>query len=414
MAKILQVVSGAPASLGASTTVFANLCNGPRLAVSSGEANKQVTYRTAGVLSNLYTRVLTNDRAASTMRSRDNVTDGNQVITITGSTTGEFEDTTNSDTVVAGDEYAHSIVTGAGGTTFTRSIASCLFAATTNTVGIMTVDYGGASVAGSASDRFFNLVGTQGTSTTEANNKIEINCDGTLKNGLVYISTNGRDVNIVLNTRIAGVDGAITLTVVALTTGFFEDIVNTDAVVAGQDCNWVIQLDASGAGSASFRTVKVEFETTNGKSVFGLGSAATAEAMSASTTYFLPLSGDFLNDFTTETDVTHDANVAFTGSMLWCNLSTNTIAGNSELRFRKNAANGNQVVTITGLTTGEFMDAVNTDSVIATDEVNYTFIGGAAGTSMTIRSVSMVGAFDATTKRIRDVILHKGIVVFRR
>ena len=54
-------------------------------------------------------------------------------ITIPAGTTGVFEDTTNTDTIAAGDEYNLRSVTGAGGT-LTIGALSVIFNATTNCV----------------------------------------------------------------------------------------------------------------------------------------------------------------------------------------------------------------------------------------------------------------------------------------
>jgi hypothetical protein len=50
----------------------------------------------------------------STWRLRKNQANGNQSVTITASGTGYFEDSTNQDSVVAGDEVCYQLVTGAG------------------------------------------------------------------------------------------------------------------------------------------------------------------------------------------------------------------------------------------------------------------------------------------------------------
>src|SRR5690349_17266000 len=96
-------------------------------AFSAAESNAQITRRVPGVESNLYIRVNTNDRGTSTLRFRINGGDGNQVVSITASTTGEFEDTSNTDTIAAGDLTDYQITGGAGGTTLTFGIVSTLF-----------------------------------------------------------------------------------------------------------------------------------------------------------------------------------------------------------------------------------------------------------------------------------------------
>lgn len=75
------------------------------------------------------------------------------------------------------------------------------------------------------------------------------------------------------------------------------------------------------------------------------------------------------------------AKVAFNGvySKLGCQITSNTLANNATMYFRKNAANGNQAVTVPAGTSGWFEDAVNTDSVVDGDLVNMRFEAPATG-----------------------------------
>ena len=102
MAKVCHFESGA-SNAAASTTLYLVCGVGARVA-STTEAGAQVTYRSAGTLSLLYFRVYENSRGSSTFGTRVNGVNGNQSVSIGASTTGEFEDTVNTDSIVAGDE----------------------------------------------------------------------------------------------------------------------------------------------------------------------------------------------------------------------------------------------------------------------------------------------------------------------
>jgi hypothetical protein len=85
--------------------------------VTATESTAQSKAGVAGTLSLYEVYISANTiTAASTMTSRKNTAAGNGSISITGSTTGWFEDVTHSDTIVSTDEINWKIVGGAGGT----------------------------------------------------------------------------------------------------------------------------------------------------------------------------------------------------------------------------------------------------------------------------------------------------------
>ena len=72
------------------------------------------------------------------------------------------------------------------------------------------------------------------------------------------------------------------------------------------------------------------------------------------------------------------ANAVF--SNLTINVTTNGNSATSTVKFRVGGANGNQVVSITTLTTGLLTDGSNTDTTSnSTDEINTQFITGVGG-----------------------------------
>ena len=81
------------------------------------ESDAQAKVTQDATLSNLRTVVFSNGATAdSSVRSRINGVDGNLLVPITGATTGAFEDTTNSDTLVEDDLLNWEIEIGSGGT----------------------------------------------------------------------------------------------------------------------------------------------------------------------------------------------------------------------------------------------------------------------------------------------------------
>src|SRR6476659_7623170 len=79
------------------------------------EANNDIKVQQAGTLSNLYARVQTNSIASAntTIITRKNAGNGGQTLTIGSSATGEFEDTSGTDTIAAGDKITTKFHPGA-------------------------------------------------------------------------------------------------------------------------------------------------------------------------------------------------------------------------------------------------------------------------------------------------------------
>lgn len=93
---------------------------------------------------------------------------------------------------------------------------------------------------------------------------------------------------------------------------------------------------------------------------------------------------------------------AGTLSKLYARVTANSNVGSVAFKTRKNAANGNQTVTIGAAATGVFEDATNTDTVAAGDKFNYQSpTGGATGT-MTYNLMSCI--FDSTTNYVSKLV----------
>src|SRR2546429_655806 len=114
MAKIAfytaRIVTGIPQA----STRLIGLADGQVFFGPSAAGNAQRTVRPAGVSSNLYVRITANTIAASsTLTFQKGGVNQTQTITIGSTATGEFEDTTHSDTLAAADLIQLQLVTGA-------------------------------------------------------------------------------------------------------------------------------------------------------------------------------------------------------------------------------------------------------------------------------------------------------------
>lgn len=377
MATILQASTGTATTV-TSTNRYSSVGNCNTLSDVTTENNVKVIQRTAGTYSNLYIRITANSLSSScTFTFRKNGVNGNQAITIPSSTTGAFQDTSNSDSVVAGDLVSCLLATTAGGTSITASIRSCLFAATSNTNSRMLT--GGQVPFSGPATTYTTIVGAATHTATESTTQIITRTAATVKNFFVYCSSNARTNTTTIGTRLNTANGNCSVSIPAATTGLFEDTSNSDTLVSGDKPNYYITI-GSGIAIMILSQIGCDFTTTNSKTMFVTGAVVTSP--SAGTVYTHITGQCFL--ITTELDTRCKANGAFRISNLQTNVSSNTSTStNVVIRLRKNGANGNSVLTLPlstdGSPTGFKEDAVNTDTIVSTDELNFSIVGPSAG-----------------------------------
>lgn len=383
------------------TTRYAPLGTGTLVADAQGgvEAQTERTFRRAWTCSNLYCRVTQNGTSnGATVTVRKNQAAGNQSLSIGGGATGEFEDTTNTDSFSAGDEGAIEIAAAAGGPSNTLTFAGIGFIAeaASGTVTFLTSSCGDASgtsttlFAAPCGDSFDWRTSFGGETAVERTARVA----GTLRNLYVYVNTNGRSSTTVIGTRKNGANGSQSVSVGASATGVFEDTSNSDSLSAG-DTYALRCTVGTGTGNLVSTYVALDYETTSNSGVIAaLGSTVGFTVNQGATGYAICL-GHADNAFT-EAQARLNALVPSTLSDLNVYVDANSVSASSTVKLRKNGADGNQVVTIGAGSTGWFHDATNTDDVVATDEIAYQCAAGAGGTSLTFRSFGMVATVVVT------------------
>jgi hypothetical protein len=139
-----------PAASAAGSVTYQPIGAYPPVSAFGNENNNRTFFREAGTLSNLYVRVTANTcNGTITYNMRENSVTKNQTLSVLTTQTGEFEDTLNTDTIVAGDGYAIQVVgTGTTGSN-TVSIVRLLFSTTTDTATRLTAFVGSALTAAS-------------------------------------------------------------------------------------------------------------------------------------------------------------------------------------------------------------------------------------------------------------------------
>ena len=351
------------------------------------EANAQIILRSAGTLSNMLVYVPANSVAGtSTFRSRKNVTNGGQSVSVGSSATGTFEDTTNTDTITAGDKVNLQTVPGATTNTYTLQIISFLYAATTNTYAMhATNDVAGLAISTASATRYFTLSGRMATlSTAESDEQCKMTVAATGKNLFCRISANARTTTTTVRTRKNTANGGQSVSIGSTATGFFEDTTNTDTI-AVNDLYTYQYVSSTGTQSITLVQIGVGIETTSSKGLLSTG-IVFGESSSATEVWYYAPNGD-ISGFGTEASVATKVRAAFTTSNLGIKIITNSITATTTVTSRKNSAAGNQSVAIGSSTTGQFADTTNTDTLVATDTYHYKYAAGATGTSQIKNSI---------------------------
>jgi hypothetical protein len=105
-------------------------------------------------------------------------------------------------------------------------------------------------------------------------------------------------------------------------------------------------------------------------------------SINTSVTAYYGLAGSLDTSQSTETN-------AFKFSELTCNITSNSITGNSTVNLRKNAGNAGPILSIGANATGIFNDNTDTYTAAATDAMNYQIVTGSTGTSISISFIEV-------------------------
>lgn len=248
------------------------------LETNATEANAQYTLRTDGTLRNLRVYVSANSIAAGTVaRTRVNGGNGAQSVSITASTTGSFEDVTNSDTVTganAGEWNCLIDSTSAKNGTLTTTTIQCECSSIRcpqiwSRVGGLTV----------VVDTYQRFEGGQTGSTVESNMNLKARVALAISNMFTYVSANTTTVcNVYF--RKNGANAGPTVNYGSGVTGIKEDTVNTTTVAATDLINYFTDL-TSGA-SITFTIIGVESQQgASGITVTASGAGALSLAAAA-------------------------------------------------------------------------------------------------------------------------------------
>ncbi len=358
-------------------------------ATFSSETAVAAITRKAGSFNRLAYGVATNtlSTAAVTINFRKNGTNGNGVISISAGITGFFFDTNDIDTVASGDTYDASVTAAAGGTggMISREVHA-LFLGTLDQVIFYAGTNNPSGLAAVSATRFYPICGDLTAGATENNAKVMVDLVTTLSDLQVYVSANTKANAVTIRVRKNNANGNQSVSIAGTTTGWFEDNSNTD-VTAVNDTIDYSATTGTGTGITSIIYIGV----TSVEAIFGsksniystnpVGNGRTASG----TRSHNPIFGRFQSTTSNvETDYQIEHNFNGVLSLFRIFIVTNTYTGTALAGTRVNGADGNSVVSISAGTTGQFTDAVNSDTFQAADKFVYYIKDGTSGTMTTL------------------------------
>lgn len=213
--------------------------------LATTESTIQYTMRRAVTFTNIRVTLIANtiNTGTTVWRLRVNGADVNQLANIAAGATGAFEDTTNTDDVVAGDEVNHQVTTSGTSGSINPRLAQLAQISTAREVITST-----NSPATSSTDTYLGAEGDALRSVTESDAQIAARAAFTANNLFVNITAHGASNGVNFFLRQNGANSALTLNVPASTTGLFEDTTNSVSIAVADTYNH-FQDHGGGAGS---------------------------------------------------------------------------------------------------------------------------------------------------------------------
>lgn len=385
-----STLTGTSVFAPAATTLFTGL-GGRGTATSTTESDVYWATRNAGTWDKLQTQVIGNLAATAVLRFRKNSANGNQLVS-PGAATGYFEDTSNSDTVSAGDNLALNHTAGTTSAVTYQQISSSFTPAG--------ADYVSRTGCGAASGLSFTTAATDFTqpwgdtlSTAQGDSvaKAVVENASVAKNLYSNVLTNARTTTTNLRLWKNNAAGNLIIPYTSGQTGIKEDTSNSDTLAAGDTIDGAVSTAAADSNSIVVVNLFIDLTSTSASVPYVTCNLGT---INANLTRYYAVIGRGAGNITVEAQVQYKAEQAGTFEKSSIVISTNTVTATTNFRMRVNGNPGNNVRVIASSTTGTITDTSNTDAVVASDLVDVELTTGATGTSIAGRQ--MVVTFTAT------------------
>lgn len=400
MASKLVVTTEHSNTLAAAATRYLAPFDGES-STNSTESFRAAMVRAPGTYDYLTVMVSANSLSGTiVIGSRVNSAAGNQTLTVSAGTTGTFQDTTHNDALSAGQTFDYEAVGAVGTGTATFQHFSMRFAATTNSA--MKYGCGNGQVYATASSTYYSPIAGHNPAESgsgEANYQQKFLTSATLRNAQAIATVNARTTDTVIRSRIGGANGNLVVTVVALTTGSFEDSSNSDALSSGS----LVALSVttgSGVGSQTIGHLACDvLYPSNVAHWFssGDGTFAINQVASAGNNVFMSPQGRCLSGEVTEANCAMQNTLVDTQTMSNMAVyvpSTGASSGDTvTFTSRVNSAAGNQSIAVSAGTSGYFEDTTHSDALAQGQTLS---MRSASGGSLGTRGFFTVYSFKAT------------------
>lgn len=359
--------------------------------VDTVEAENQVTYETAGTLSNLYIYVNTvSGTGTRTLRTRVNNANGGQSLTFTG--TGEFEDTSGTDSISVGDEVNYSLNQPAANTCGVTAFRTHWLPTTDRVVSMRyhakgPVTYNVASVT-----RYTNIAGALlSTGASESNYITPVYGSMTLKNMFLYVTSNARTNNTTYRVRVNSANGNQNIVVGSGGTGIYEDTSNTDSVVSGDTINY---SSTTGTGTDALVLENIGVEAQSSLTSYGqyIGGGPSGNAIPAGTAAYGAIAAN-IGETTDSVSQAHTLGVKFNCTYAAVTVQTNTITVGNGLVAPTFTPGGSCQIAITGGATGTLEQAPIGQVGPDANSTSFVQYNGATTGSYTFRAIVTVAYF---------------------
>lgn len=214
------------------------------------ETNAKLNMKIAGTLEKARAFITANaSTTADVIVSRINGANGNISIAITAATTGEFLDSSNTDSISVDNDINWS---GDTSTTGNVTVQLLTVAFTPTVSGAFIGNCGLNDPDAIANTTVYSTPGTQvNTETTEVNAIVPVSSDYTVTNLQTYISLNdggsAGTFDLRVDTGGGPASSALTISITAATTGWFEDSTNSVSLNSGDKIDYRVVGPTTGS-----------------------------------------------------------------------------------------------------------------------------------------------------------------------
>lgn len=338
----------------APITAYWGIGNGRRVVSLTSEPSTSHKFKAEAVISNISCRSQSNTTTGtSTIVLRINAANGNGTFTIGAAATGEFVDTTNTDSIAVNDLVNYSITGGTTGGLNLRNFCCVVDSVLSPYQGLTNYSLATGLTA------YAGFSGAQ-PGATESALQFQTRSYAKWSGMGVYITVNASTTNLTAKSRINGADGNQSVTITALTTGYFEDTSNTDNVTYNQKINY--SMTGATTGNATFFTFNSNMQYAPTYQWINENDGTT---IANSLNRFFQWSG---NSFTgTEgPNRTRLKSTTIIGN-LNCQVSANSLNGSTTVVDRLTGVSGTMLVTVGSSSTGYFEDTSKASNTYTTN-----------------------------------------------